>query len=83
MSAANNPTIAKLSALVATLQQEIATLRQQQAKQPVAPAANPIVFANTPQTLEAENLINYGTKREAEIYSFPGGKTCCAFDCNT
>jgi hypothetical protein len=44
MSAANNPTIAELSALVATLQQEIATLRQQQAQQPVAPAANPVVF---------------------------------------
>jgi hypothetical protein len=68
MSAANNPTIAELSALVATLQQEIATLRQQQAQQPVAPAANPIVFADTPQTLKVENLIDYGTKRGAEIY---------------
>jgi hypothetical protein len=68
MSAANNPTIAKLSALVATLQQEIATLRQQQAQQPVAPAANLVVFANTPQTLEVKNLINYSTKRGAEIY---------------
>jgi hypothetical protein len=68
MSAANNPTTAKLSALVATLQQEIATLRQQQTKQPVAPAANSVVFADTPQTLEVENLINYGTKRGAEIY---------------
>jgi hypothetical protein len=51
MSAANNPTIAKLSTLVATLQQEIATLRQQQAQQSVPPAANPMVFADTPQTL--------------------------------
>jgi hypothetical protein len=67
MFAANNPTIAKLSALVATLQQEIATLRQQQAQQPVAPAANPVVFADTPQSLEVKNLINYGTKRGAEI----------------
>jgi hypothetical protein len=68
MSAANNPTIAKLSALVATLQQEITTLRQQQAQHPVAPAANPVVFADTPQTLEVENLTDYGTKRGAEIY---------------
>jgi hypothetical protein len=68
MSAANKPTIAKLSALVATLQQEIATLRQQQTQQPVAPAANPVVFADTPQTLEVKNLINYGTKRGAEFY---------------
>jgi hypothetical protein len=68
MSAANNPTIAKLSALVATLQQEIATLRQQQAQQPVAPAANPVVFTDTPQTWEVKNLIDYGTKRGAEIY---------------
>jgi hypothetical protein len=68
MSAANNPTIAELSALVATLQQEIATLRQQQAQQPVAPAANPVVFADTPQTLEVENLIDYSTKGGAEVY---------------
>ncbi len=68
MSAANNPTIAKLFTLVATLQQEIATLRQQQTQQPMAPAANPVVFANTPQTLEVENQIDYGTKRGAEIY---------------
>jgi hypothetical protein len=61
MSAANNLTIAKLSVLVATLQQEIATFRQQQAQQSVAPAANLVVFTNTPQTLEVENLINYGT----------------------
>jgi hypothetical protein len=67
MSAANNLTIAKLSTLVATLQQEIATLRHQQAQQPVAPAANPVVFADTPQMLEVENLIDYGTKRRAEI----------------
>jgi hypothetical protein len=68
MSAANNPTTAELSALVATLQQEIATLRQQQAQQPVAPVANPVVFVNTPQTLEVKNLIDYGRKRGAEIY---------------
>ncbi len=65
MSAANNPTKAKLSTQVATLQQEIATLRQQQTQQPMAPAANPVVFANTPQTLEVKNLIDYGTKRGA------------------
>ncbi len=68
ISAANNPTVAELSALVATLQLEIATLRQQQAQQPVAPAANPVIFADTPQMLEVENLIDYGTKRGAEIY---------------
>jgi hypothetical protein len=68
MSAANNPTIAELSALVATLQQEIPTLRQQQAQQPVAPAANPVVFADTLQTLEVKNLIDYCTKRGAEIH---------------
>jgi hypothetical protein len=68
MSAANNPTIAKLSALVATIQQVIATLRQQQAQQPVAPAANPVVFADTPQMLEVMNLIDYSTKKGAEIY---------------
>jgi hypothetical protein len=68
MSAANNPTITEIYALGATLQQEIAVLRQQQTQQPVAPAANPVVFADTPQMLEVENLINYGTKRGAKIY---------------
>ena len=64
--AANNaPTaeqFAQLLAQVTTLQNELAALRNQQ-NQP-----NAVVFANTPQTLEVENLINYGSKREAEIY---------------
>ncbi len=34
----------------------------------MAPAANPVVFADTPQTLEVENLINNDTKWGAEIY---------------
>jgi hypothetical protein len=34
----------------------------------VAPAANPVVFADTPQRLEVESLIDYGMKRGAEIY---------------
>ncbi len=42
----------------------------------MAPAANSVVFANTLQTLEAKNLIDYGTKRGAEIYR----KGCAPLD---
>ena len=65
MSANNAPTaedIAWLIAQVTTLQNELATLRNQQSQR------NTVVFTNTPQTLEVENLIDYGTKRGAEIY---------------
>jgi hypothetical protein len=53
------PTIEELSALIIALQAQVNTLR-------AAPTA--IVFAETPQTMEVDNLIDYLTKRGAEIY---------------
>jgi hypothetical protein len=58
--AAAAPTIEQLSALMVALQQEVNALRNT--------APTPIVFAETPQTMEVNNPINYATKRGAEIY---------------
>ena len=65
MSANNAPIaeqFAQLLAQVTTLQNKVTALRNQQ-NQP-----STVVFADTPQTLEVKNLIDYGTKRGAKIY---------------
>jgi hypothetical protein len=54
------PTIEQLSALIVTLQQEVNALKNA--------APTPVVFAETLQTMEVNNLIDYATKRGAEIY---------------
>ncbi len=54
------PTIQQLSALIVALQQEVNALKNA--------APTPVVFAETPQTMEVDNLIDYATKRGAEIY---------------
>ena len=69
MSANNPPTAQDLQRLldqVNALQNELAALRQQNQAQQNQP--HTVVFADTPQTLEVENLIDYGTKRGTEIY---------------
>ncbi len=53
------PTVEQLSALIVALQQEVNALKN------VAPT--PVVFAETPQMMEVDNLIDYATKRGAEI----------------
>jgi hypothetical protein len=54
-------TTAELLALTATLQAEVTALQATR-------AAPTVVFANTPQTLGAKDLIDYSTKRGSEIY---------------
>jgi hypothetical protein len=69
MSANNAPMAEDLQWLLAwvtALQNKLAALRQQ--NQPQQNQLNPVIFADTPQTLEVENLIDYGTKRGTEIY---------------
>jgi hypothetical protein len=69
MSTNNAPTaedLQRLLAQVTALQNKLAALRQQ--NQPQQNQPNPVIFADTPQTLEVENLIDYGTKRGTEIY---------------
>ncbi len=53
------PTVEELSALIVALQAQVNALQ-------AAPTA--VVFAETPQTMEVDNLIGYLTKRGAEIY---------------
>jgi hypothetical protein len=53
------PTVEELSTLIIALQAQVNALR-------AAPTA--VVFAETPQTMEVDNLINYSTKRGDEIY---------------
>jgi hypothetical protein len=53
------PTAEELSALIVALQAQVNALR-------AAPTA--VVFAETPQTMEVDNLIDYSTKRGAKIY---------------
>ncbi len=53
------PTVKELSALIVTLQAQVNAFQ-------AAPTA--VVFAETPRTMEVNNLIDYSTKRGAEIY---------------
>ena len=71
---ANAPTTAELQALIQQLQAQVQAL--QNAAATAAPAAQAattaapsvVVFADTPQTLGAEDLIDYSSKRGSEIY---------------
>jgi len=64
--ASGNPTPAKLQALILQLQTQVATLTSGAAHAGPAPAT--VVFADTPQSLHADDLIDYSTKRGSSIY---------------
>jgi hypothetical protein len=64
--AAAAPTSAELQALILQLQNQVATLTSGAATSGPAPAA--VVFADTPQSLYPDDLIDYSTKRESSIY---------------
>ena len=66
--AANAPTLDELLALVQTLQAQVTALT---AAPPIAaapPAPTPVVFADTPNVLEVDEVIDYSTKRGSAIY---------------
>jgi hypothetical protein len=68
--AAPAPTTAKLMVIITMHQAQIVALQN---AAPAAAAASPegaatVVFANMPQTLGADDLINYSTKRESSIF---------------
>ncbi len=68
---ANWPTIAELQALILQLQMQVQALENAATAAPIvqaAPAAAQVVFADTPQTLGAEDLIDYSSKRGSDIY---------------
>ncbi len=66
--ATSAPTVDELQALIQTLQGQVAAL---QAAAPAAPAAatTAVTFAETPQTLGVDDLLNYSTKRGKDIYN--------------
>ena len=53
------PTPAELQALILQLQNQVATLTLGAA--PAGPAPAAVIFADTPQSLYADDLINYST----------------------
>jgi hypothetical protein len=71
---ATAPTTAELQALIQQLQAQVQALQNAAATAatvaPVATTAAPsvVVFADTPQTLGADDLIDYSSKRGSEIY---------------
>jgi hypothetical protein len=64
--AAAAPTPAKLQALIVQLQTQVTTLTLGAA--PAGPAPAAVVFANTPQSLHADDLVEYSTKQGSGIY---------------
>jgi hypothetical protein len=64
--AATAPTTAKLQALILQLQTQVASLTS--AATPTASGSAAVVFADTPQSLHAKDLINYSTKWGSGIY---------------
>jgi hypothetical protein len=68
--AAPAPTTAKLMALITTVQAQIVALQNMAPAAAAAPPAGAatVVFADTPQTLGANDLIDYSTKRGTTIF---------------
>jgi hypothetical protein len=66
--AASPPTVADLQALITALQAQVAALQAATPAAPAASAAAVATFANTPQTLHVNDLIDYLTKRWSSIY---------------
>jgi hypothetical protein len=57
--------MANLQALIAMLQAQVNALS---AAAPAAAVPTPVIFADTPQMLNSDNLIDYSTKRGSSIY---------------
>jgi hypothetical protein len=68
--AAPVPTIKELLAQIQALQNQVNLLAATAPAAPAAPAVGnaPVVFTDTPNTLESEEIINYKTKHGALIY---------------
>jgi hypothetical protein len=65
------PTVQELQALILVLQSQVQALQNVAPAIQAAPAAaaTPVVFADTPQTLGVDELIDYLTKRGQLIYN--------------
>jgi hypothetical protein len=69
---ANQPSVAELQALIQQLQIQVQALENAAATVPTFQAAptapQAVVFADTPQTLGADELIDYSLKQGSDIY---------------
>jgi hypothetical protein len=69
---ANQPSVAELQDLIQQLQTQVQALENAAAMAPIVQAAptapQAIVFADKPQTLGADELINYLSKQGSDIY---------------
>jgi hypothetical protein len=65
------PTVQELQDLILTLQGQVTALQNTAPVAQVAPAAatTQVVFAEMPQTLGVDDLIDYSTKRGKDIYN--------------
>jgi hypothetical protein len=66
--AAPAPSVTDLQALIQMLQAQVAILQAAIPAAPAAGAAAVVTFADTPQTLNADDLLDYSTKRGSSIY---------------
>jgi hypothetical protein len=66
--AAPASTVADLQALILMLQAQVANLQAAIPAAPAASAAAVFTFSDTPQTLNADDLLDYSTKRGSNIY---------------
>jgi hypothetical protein len=66
--AAPAPTVADLQALIQALQAQNALLQAALSAAFAAGAAAVVTFTDTPQTLNANDLLDYSTKRGSSIY---------------
>ena len=62
------PTVQELQALIIALQGQVTALQNAAPVAPAAPTAA-VLFAETPQTLGVDDLIDYSTKRGKDIYN--------------
>ena len=62
------PTVQELQALIIALQGQVTALQNAAPAAPAAPTAA-VLFAETPQTLGVDDLIDYSTKRGKDIYN--------------
>jgi hypothetical protein len=62
------PTTTELQALITALQAQVATLMTATPAGPTIATAAIVIFAETPQTLNPDNLLDYLIKRGSSIY---------------
>jgi hypothetical protein len=66
--AAPAPTVADLQALIQAIQAQNALLQDALSAAPAAGTTAVITFADTPQTLNTDDILDYSTKRGSSIY---------------